>query len=399
MTDIQSPIPAPPHAVPLLTFALAANAIGHSFALIVLPPLGRQLGFGDMRTSLLVGGSALLLTLAGPVWGWICDRWGRRPALLAGLAAAMLFAATFAAILYGRSLDVLDVSTAFALLLSARLTQAILTAGLMPGAQAYLADTTSARRRAGGMGMMGAAFGCGTVAGAVLSWRLGGDNAITALMIICAIQAVALCLLAVGLPETGRRMLRTEAPPMRLRGLWPFLLVTFMGLAAYSLLQQVTALRLQDGFGLSPQDSIRTGGGMMVLAMAAMVLVQGGVVRRLSWPPHRLAQVGGLGAALALAVATLAPALPVLAAAMALLGAALGLLIPGNLAALSLRAGPAAQARGAGLNAIGQGFGFAAGPIMGAGLHQMAPWAPYAAATVLLVLVCCVVFQRRIFAD
>jgi MFS family permease len=122
-------------------------------------------------------------------------------------------------------------------------------------------------------------------------------------------------------------------------------------------------------------------------------------VRRLAWPPHRLAQVGGLGAALALAVATLAPALPVLAAAMALLGAALGLLIPGNLAALSLRAGSAAQARGAGLNAIGQGFGFAAGPIMGAGLHQMAPWVPYAAATVLLVLVCCVVFQRRIFAD
>ncbi len=62
----------------------------------------------------------------------------------------------------------------------------------------------------------------------------------------------------------------------------------------------------------------------------------------------------------------------------------LGLMLPGNLASLSLRAGPHAQGKAAGFNVVGQGLGFAIGPLTGAALRQLSPRMPFLAAAVLL---------------
>lgn len=390
----------PRRAFAVLVAALMTNAVGHSYALMVLPPLGRQMGFGDLRTGWLIGAAALLLTAAGPVWGILCDRHGRRPALITGLIAAAAFALVFYGVLTGRGTGLLPVELAFTLLLSARLVQAVLTAGLMPGAQAFLADCTPERNRAGGMGVMGAAFGAGTIAGGALSWGFGAAGAGTALLLIAGMQAVALLALTVLLPEPPRRVLSgaDSGGPLRLAALWPFLLITFLGLGAYSLLQQVMALRLHDGFGLPLDQAVQHSGGAMMVTMLAMVVTQGGIVRRLRCAPLVLVRVGALGAALFLAGVAVAPSLPVLMVGMAGLGAMLGLLIPGNLAGLSLRAGAAAQARAAGLNAIGQGLGLAAGPVTGAMLHQIMPEAPFVAAALLMLLIAVLTLRPRLFA-
>lgn len=380
-------------AVPALLALLAANAVGHSFVLIVLPPLGRQMGFGDLRTGMLVGLSALVLTLSGPVWGHVCEKVGRRPVLLAGLAAAGLFPVLFAAVVAGRLSSALGAGSAFALLLAARLAQSAGTGGIMPGAQAYLADSTSTERRAAGMGLMGAAFGIGTVAGAALAWRLGGTQVVVALLMIAALIGGVLVAAWRLLSEPPHVPARDEGERLRVGEVWPFLLVTLCGLAVYGLLQQVTALRFQDAFGLSPEQSIGRSGATLMLTMAVMILTQGVIVRRLGWMPSRLLRVGAVGAALAMLAATLAPSAASLMGATAGLGAFLGLLLPGNLAALSLRAGDGAQAKAAGLNAIGQGLGMAAGPMLGAALYQLSPSAPYGVGVLLLLVVCALVFR------
>ncbi|MCA1971237.1 MAG: MFS transporter, partial [Caenispirillum sp.] len=77
------------------------------------------------------------------------------------------------------------------------------------------------------------------------------------------------------------------------------------------------------------------------------------------------------------------------------IGGGLGLAVPGNLACLSLRAGATMQARAAGVNAIAQGIGLAAGPMIGAGLHPVSPIAPYAAAVVALSTLVLVVPRRH----
>lgn len=380
-------------AIPALLALLAANAIGHSLVLIVLPPLGRQMGFGDLRTGVLVGLSALVLTLSGPVWGHVCERWGRRPVLLTGLAAAGLFPILFAAVVAGRLSSSLEAGTAFVLLLAARLAQAVGTGGIMPGAQAYLADSTSTERRAAGMGLMGAAFGIGTVVGAALAWRLGGTQVVVALSAIAVLIGGVLVVAWLLLPEPPHAGGRSTEARVRLGDVWPFLLITLCGLAVYSQLQHVTALRFQDAFGLSPEESIGRSGATLMLTMAVMIVTQGVIVRRLGWTPSRLLRVGAVGAVLAMLAATVAPSAVSLMGATAGLGAFLGLLLPGNLAVLSLRAGDGAQAKAAGLNAIGQGLGMAAGPMLGATLHQLSPSAPYGAGVLLLLLVCALVFR------
>jgi MFS family permease len=396
---------AAPHrfAISALLIGLVANAIGHSFVLIVLPPLGRQMGFGDVQTGLLLSLSAVALTIAGLVWGNVSETWGRRRVLLVGLAAAATFPAALALIVEARLSSFLAATPAFMMLLGLRLTASAVVGGVMPAAQAYVADATTADRRAGGMGMMGAAFGVGTIIGGGLAFGLGGTHPATALWLLSALTFA-------GMLMAGRRLQDIQgARPARhgadarvpWRAITPYLLVTLCGLSVYSLLQQVTALRLQDAFGQSPADSIRTSGVAMMATMAAMIAVQGLVVRRLTWTPARLLRLGAVAAVVSLCAAALAPAVPVLILAMIATGAAYGLMLPGNLASLSLQTGSGAQGKVAGVNAVAKGIGMAVGPLAGAVLHQVSPAMPYWACAAALMVVSVLAFaaSRNTFAE
>ena len=71
------------------------------------------------------------------------------------------------------------------------------------------------------------------------------------------------------------------------------------------------------------------------------------------------------------------------------LGGALGLVLPANLALLSLNSNGKVQGKVAGINAMGQGFGFALGPIMGGNLYQINTSYPY----LLSALIAFVIFS------
>jgi MFS family permease len=101
--------------------------------------------------------------------------------------------------------------------------------------------------------------------------------------------------------------------------------------------------------------------------------------------PETLLGAGALLAAVALLLATFARGYTELFGALVLLGAALGLMLPGNLASLSLRAGLNAQGKAVGLNVVGQGMGLAIGPLAGAALHQISPQMPFLAAAILVM--------------
>nr|MBL8457156.1 MFS transporter [Zoogloeaceae bacterium] len=64
-----------------LFLALLCNAAGQSFLNVVLPPLGRRLGFSDLQTGLILSVSALLLMLTAAAWGYASERIGRRPVI------------------------------------------------------------------------------------------------------------------------------------------------------------------------------------------------------------------------------------------------------------------------------------------------------------------------------
>lgn len=371
-----------------LFLALMANAAGQSFLVVVLPPLGRRLGFTDIQTGTILSASALLLMIAAPTWGYLTERVGRRPVLMTALAGAMLAPLAFGFIV-GRRLDgSMSSALALGLFFAARSAQTLLSAGLLPASQAYVADITAPEARAGGMGILGAAYGLGAIIGSALAWRIGGRDAALAFLLVSGLAGLALAsvILLAPEPRRGNPEAASLAADLNLSRIWPFFAITLVSISAYNIVQQVVALRLQDAFGFTSDDSIAKAGLALMATALAMIVVQGAVLRVLALRPVTLLGAGALLAAMALLFAAFARDYAELFGALVLLGVALGLMLPGNLASLSLRTGPSAQGKAAGLNVIGQGLGLAIGPLTGAALHQVSPQLPFLAAAILLMI-------------
>ena len=93
--------------------------------------------------------------IASPVWGRVSDRYGRRPALLVGLAASAL-----AYVIFG-------LAGSLWLLFVSRFVQG-LGGGTTGVAQAYVADTMAPQERAKALGWLSAATSLGVLIGPVL---------------------------------------------------------------------------------------------------------------------------------------------------------------------------------------------------------------------------------------
>ncbi len=384
---------------------LMANGLAYSFFVITLPIVGRQLDFSDTNTSLILGLSALVITLVSPVWGWCCELWGRRKVILLGIMATTVFNVISAVIIYARLDDALTVQLAFTLLLSIRIINSLFTGGIKPAGQSYIADITQADSRAKGMGLMGAAFGIGAILGGIASMISGSEYLIEAYIVITVLLTLTSVLVAIKLPESQttttshRQSIPHSLPYTRI---WIFLFITFIGLTIFSLLQHVVALTLQDKFQLSSDMVIRRSGMTIMLTMIVMIITQGFVVRKLSLSPKALLISGALFALCTMILASIAFNLPIFIFSIALFGFGLGLLLPGNLAALSLSVSENSQAKAAGINGMGQGFGLAAGPVIGVILHKVSFFMPYLLFVLLLfavLLICFVHYSTQLYSS
>ncbi|MDI6400940.1 MFS transporter [Balneolaceae bacterium ANBcel3] len=132
------------------------DLIGFGLVLPLLPFYASEFGASALVIGLLYSSYSVAQLVFSPFWGSLSDRLGRRPVMLFSTAGAMLAYLMFG---FATSLFVLFLSR--------------LVAGVMGGniaaAQAYIADSTSEKDRAKGMGLIGAAFGIGFVLGPALA--------------------------------------------------------------------------------------------------------------------------------------------------------------------------------------------------------------------------------------
>ncbi|SED39371.1 Predicted arabinose efflux permease, MFS family [Beijerinckia sp. 28-YEA-48] len=374
-----------------LSFGLTINTTGQSFLLVVLPPLGRSLGFSDIQTGGILSISALLLMASAPVWGYLSERIGRRPVLLTALAGAAIAAALFGLLVHLRLAASLSAALTLGLFICVRAAQSLASSGILPASQAYMADITIPAQRTSAMGILGAAMGLGAILGAALAWQIAPTSPGSAFAIVCglAVAAFASVFFLAREPARVARETSVEAR-LPLARIAPLLLITVASISAYSVLQQVTALRLQDALGFTVEESIARGGAALMATAMAMIAVQLFVVRLLRWEPVRLLGVGAAIAAISLLICSLVDSYAAIFGTLVMLGVGLGLMLPGNLAFLSLSTGAGAQGKAAGVNVLAQGLGQAIGPLAGAALHRISPQVPFLTATALLVLCCAV---------
>ena len=254
--------------------------IGFSVLFPVLPLYADRLGATPLQVGLILTLYALAQLLFLPVWGWVSDRVGRRPVILVSLLGTAL---------------------SFLLLAGAQSVGTIYAARVLAGffaasigtAQAVVTDVTSPAERAGGMGVIGVAFGAGMVVGPMLGGFLAAWHELLPFYAIAALAFANLVVAWRFLPESKRL---TSAPPdwkalarcfvptpVRLAlavherriGLYLYLFLHLF--TAFAVLESMITLYLGRRFGADEIDAA------LVFAWIGIVLVvtQGWLLRRL----------------------------------------------------------------------------------------------------------------------
>src|SRR6267154_3348012 len=131
------------------------DMIGLMLVLPLLPLYALHLHASATTIGFLTAAFPVAQLLASPVWGRVSDRYGRRPALLVGLASS-----TLAYVVFG-------LAGSLWLLFVSRFVQG-LGGGTTGVAQAYVADTMVPSERAKALGWLSAATSAGVIIGPII---------------------------------------------------------------------------------------------------------------------------------------------------------------------------------------------------------------------------------------
>jgi len=284
---------------PQLAFAfifvtVLLDSIGFGIIMPVIPQLIMDVS-GDTLTSAARDSGLLMFTyaamqfVASPVLGNLSDRFGRRPVLLCSLLAMgcnnlmMGWAPTMLWLFAGRLIGGVSSSTY----------------GI---ANAYVADTFPAEKRAQYFALLGAGFGTGFIIGPAIGGFLGEYGVRTPFYAAAGLSFLnaiyGLFVLPESLKHSNRRVFEiARANPIgALKRLWKYpvvvalVLVYFFYMLGHFALPSIWAFFTIEKFGWSARDI-----GMSLSAVGvAMIFVQAFLIRQVLplWGPMKTAVVG-----------------------------------------------------------------------------------------------------------
>ncbi len=336
-----------------------------------------------LMTAVLFGGIlgslySILQFLCAPLWGAYSDRVGRRKVLLitiAGLAlsyAAWFFAASFWVLILARVLG-----------------------GAMGGnlsvATAAVADSTTRENRSSGLAIVGIAFGLGFIVGPGIGGLFAKINLIAYFPQLenigvnpFSVPALFSLLLAIinllwvyrrfteTLPEEKRgqpnperrglavfRLLQIPTPATRLTNL-----VYLIYMLAFSGMEFTLTFLAVERFGFTTAQN----GGMFVFIGFILIIVQGGIVRRLSKPvgEKRLATAGLACGVAAFGIIAFSFNLGIFFLALAMMALSIGLCSPTMSALVSLYSKESEQGANLGIFRSAGSLARAIGPLVAA---------------------------------
>lgn len=263
----------------ILFLIVFVDLVGFGIMIPLLPFYVERVGAGPEIITITLGLYSFFQFLAAPLWGWLSDKYGRKPILAWTLSG---FAISYLILGFADSLWMVVASRVFGGLMAGNISTAF----------AYVADTTTPETRAKGMGMVGAAFGLGFIFGPVIGGLLAGSDTETANFLLPALVAASLTTVALlgvifVLPESLSQEIRDQirdrpktsiAAKLRAvfgrRVLTVLVLVGFMVTMAWALLEVSLALWANAVLSFGPRDI-----GLLLTYVGVIgVIVQGGLI-------------------------------------------------------------------------------------------------------------------------
>ncbi len=349
---------------------------------MVLPFLAEEARDTFHQTSLVGALLGAAYSLMGfffiPVWGQLSDRVGRRPVLVASVAATAISNIGLGlALAYG---------TSVVWLFAMRIFAGIATANIST-ASAYIADVTKPEDRAKGMGLIGMAFGLGFIlgpgfGGLLASVDINHRHGPLACFAAGSLSVINLAWVILGLPESLHKDKRASRPTSRSRldfgaikktfadgMLGRAVVVNLVAVTAFANLDQTYRYFNKDEFAMTERET----GVVFAMIGVAAAAVQGGLVRRLSGkvPDSAMLRWGIMLQVIAFSLTASAPSVGrwMLYVAGILLAAGNGLSQPSLASFVSKRAGETERGAIMGTNQSASSLGRVLGPAMGGWLY------------------------------
>ena len=336
----------PRRTLSTLFLIVFTDLVGFGIVIPLLPLYAEQHRPAGWVLGLLMASFSAMQFVFSPVLGRLSDRVGRRPVLLLSLAGSVGGYVLFA------------LADTMAMLFAARLLAGICGANIAT-AQAVIADTTPPEGRAKGMGMIGAAFGLGFIAGPALAGLLLQLGPSAPGWGAAACSAAALTMALAFLPETRTPQTMPAAPrfasPLdRLARGWgdprlaPLLLLGLLVITGFAGFEVTFAQFLHGRLAL-PHDRVSF---VFVYVGVLAAIIQGGLMGRLSrrWGERRLVVAGLLAIAFGCSALAVTYRLAPLLAILVVVSFGVGVVTPSLTSLVSRAAGAADQ--GAALGAF-----------------------------------------------
>ncbi|HEY6484693.1 MAG TPA: MFS transporter [Steroidobacteraceae bacterium] len=304
------------------------DILGFGILIPLVPYMGVRFDTPPQWITPVMGTYSLCQLIAAPFWGRLSDRYGRRPILMSSLAGACI------------SYLILGFADSIWWLLLSRALGGFM-AGNISAAFAYASDVSEPHKRAGALGLIGAAIGIGFTVGPAVGGVLAGDNLTTAnflrpASVSACLSVLAILLVAFMLPESNtseRRARQPERPrigAVRLLAQRPMLRFiaasALLMTCAQSMLDSILGIWALNRYGFGPRTV-----GLLIFCIAFLaVLMQGALVRvlvpRVGEP--RLAIAGALTFVSGLLFVALAGTVPLTILGLALCGIGMGAFQP-----------------------------------------------------------------------
>jgi MFS family permease len=417
----RTPLPA---GFGVLWVTVAVDLIGFGIVLPILPQYAERFGAGAALIGVLSASFSLAQLMFAPLWGRLSDRVGRKPLIIVSL-----FGTAVGSLLTG-------VAGSIGILFLGRIVDGISGASVSV-AQAAVGDLAAPRDRARLMGLIGAAFGVGFVAGPAIGGLAALASPKLPFFIAAAIAAVNGIVAIRRLPETAQgvadhplaipevvaareaehaltagaasaevdgeniamapaldgpgivepaHLVRPDEqlPASTRATILRLIVVAFVGVVAFSGFEATFSLLAKERFGLELAQTAGVFAGIGVVLVGVQGGLVGPVTRRLG--EHGTMRFGLMANALGLALLAINLGWPGLIPALVLLTVGQGLLTPTLSSAV---AGLAGRQRGQwlGWQQSAGGLARVIGPLVAGSLFEFSGvGVPYALGAVLAVL-------------
>ena len=373
-------------ALPILLLVVFINLVGFGVVIPLLPFFAQSFDAAAWQITLLFSAYSIGQFFAEPFWGRMSDRIGRKPVL-----AFTLFANALSYVVLAFAPDIWS-----ALLI--RLVGGF-ASGNISTIQGYIADITPPERRAGRMGLLGAAFSLGFIIGPALGGLLAhpefGPEGFRVPLFVAAALAAAAGVGVLTVVRESRRPADPAAPrPGRFEALGDamahpvirrVLLISLIYMGAFASMESVFALWAEHRFGWTPRE---VGLNFVVIGLVALVgqgYLAGRAARRFG--EARVLSFGMAVFGLSQLLQPFVPAAWVVPVVSAVAAFSQSLALPNSSAMISRSTAPDQQGAMLGLNMAAGSAGRIAGPILGGVLFSVVgPWSPFVAGALLALL-------------